>query len=906
MFTNPSINFGGEHFGVGYHVPVSVVRYRWLIDDGAGNLVNGGDVQVSTPTFTYYPPQVFANPLPQVQAVIQPPPAPEVEPKEFGKPVWVKEIRTTSHNSQEVKLRDLVSDDPDHADEKNWKNGEPDEVETEWQLLQKDYGRADGGINGKKPAVAEDLPDGNEVVTRRYEFYKYVGPLDNETGEAMSENVDPDGIHGSGVKVVNGVEVDLSTLEVVGEYTGAQMAAVDVEAPVGLIDHVSEGEVDVEFAGRRLMIEGAYPAYCVLDGVLPEGMAFDDFSGILSGTPAEAGEFIFTVTATDTVNEDVSKTYTLRVAAAGEALVAASTADTVASPLDGGTTTGDGAYLPGDLVTVTATALPGYRFQNWTDNNAIVSTDATYAFTIDVNHSLVANFVLDLPQWNVATSSVPVAGGTTTGDSTYDEGSDATVIATANAGYAFTNWTESGTVVSTSASYTFPVTADRTLVANFTALPTYAIGTSSTPSVGGITTGAGNYLSGDSATLTATANPGYVFSKWTSGSNQISTSASYTFTVSSAKNYVANFIVAGTQQTIATSASPVLGGAVSGGGNYASGDSATLIATANPGYVFSKWTEGATTVSTSASFTFTVTGNRTLVAKFNEAFVVSTSSAPVLGGTTEMDSLTYKSNETAKAKAFPAVGFVFSNWTENGVVVSTSDTYSFKVTGNRDLVANFSDPNIVVVSATCSPSDSGDINGEGEYEVESEVMVSAAPRAGFMFLNWTADGAVVGTEPDLIFPAAANVALVANFIAQVTITATTSDVLGGSVSGDGDYAPGTEVSLLATENPGYTFTGWTENGVDVASTPGYVFTANTARTLVANFIEIPLVVMDHAAPGSNELTIRWPSTAVGWTLEESPDLKTWTPSTLQVTTAGEENRCTITPTVGNRYFRLKH
>ncbi|OYV06131.1 MAG: hypothetical protein CFE26_07965, partial [Verrucomicrobiales bacterium VVV1] len=112
MFTNPSINFGGEHFGVGYYVPVSVVRYRWLIDDGAGNLINGGDVQVSTPTFTYYPPQVFANPLPQVQAVIQPPPAPEVEPKEFGKPIWVKEIRTTSHNNQEVKLRDLLSDDP--------------------------------------------------------------------------------------------------------------------------------------------------------------------------------------------------------------------------------------------------------------------------------------------------------------------------------------------------------------------------------------------------------------------------------------------------------------------------------------------------------------------------------------------------------------------------------------------------------------------------------------------------------------------------------------------------------------------------------------------------------------------------------------------------------------------------
>ncbi len=37
------------------------------------------------------------------------------------------------------------------------------------------------------------------------------------------------------------------------------------------------------------------------------------------------------------------------------------------------------------------------------------------------------------------------------------------------AGYAFVNWTENGTVVSTNPNYTFTVTGDRTLVANFAA-----------------------------------------------------------------------------------------------------------------------------------------------------------------------------------------------------------------------------------------------------------------------------------------------------------------------------------------------------------------------------------------------------------------------------------------------------
>jgi len=75
QFTNPSINFGGEHFGAGYYGAPTAVKYNWLIDDGAGNLIHGQPVYVATPTFTYYPPAP-AQPLPQVQAVIVPPPPP--------------------------------------------------------------------------------------------------------------------------------------------------------------------------------------------------------------------------------------------------------------------------------------------------------------------------------------------------------------------------------------------------------------------------------------------------------------------------------------------------------------------------------------------------------------------------------------------------------------------------------------------------------------------------------------------------------------------------------------------------------------------------------------------------------------------------------------------------------------
>jgi hypothetical protein len=64
-----------------------------------------------------------------------------------------------------------------------------------------------------------------------------------------------------------------------------------------------------------------------------------------------------------------------------------------------------------------------------------------------------------------------VAGGSTSGGGTINSGDSVTVVAVANAGYTLLNWTEGVAVVSSSASYTFTATANRSLVANFTVVP---------------------------------------------------------------------------------------------------------------------------------------------------------------------------------------------------------------------------------------------------------------------------------------------------------------------------------------------------------------------------------------------------------------------------------------------------
>jgi hypothetical protein len=131
--------------------------------------------------------------------------------------------------------------------------------------------------------------------------------------------------------------------------------------------------------------------------------------------------------------------------------------------------------------------------------------------------------------------------------------------------------------------------------------------------------------------------------------------------------------------TIATLASPSGGGTVTGAGTYPAGSSQTVTATANSGYTFANWTEGGNLVSTSASYSFTLNGNRTLVANF-----ASSQGVPIvrtLAGTSLGSNAAIISGTILNRGGAPVDGLYFFYWSDTQAPVGLDDS---KITVSGD------------------------------------------------------------------------------------------------------------------------------------------------------------------------------------------------------------------------------
>ena len=190
------------------------------------------------------------------------------------------------------------------------------------------------------------------------------------------------------------------------------------------------------------------------------------------------------------------------------------------------------------------------KLQTISDNGSVVFyNDAVEAKDLTQNNfkkyrsDVLTGDLSATTNYTLTTTANPAAGGSINGAGTYASGTVATITATPAAGYTFTGW--SGDASGTSAITTVTMNTNKSVTANFSAVPptTYTLTTAASPAAGGTVSGAGSYASGTVAIVTATPAAGYVFVNWSGDAS--GTNAATTVTMNANKSATANFQLSG-------------------------------------------------------------------------------------------------------------------------------------------------------------------------------------------------------------------------------------------------------------------------------------------------------------------------------------------------------------------------
>ena len=291
--------------------------------------------------------------------------------------------------------------------------------------------------------------------------------------------------------------------------------------------------------------------------------------------------------------------------------------------------------------------------------------------------------------------------------------------------------------------------------------------------------------------------------------------------------------------TIAVSSNLPQYGEVFGGGVYSSGEVITIEAEASYHFMFSAWLEDGVPVSFDAIYTFEVTEDRVLVARFDQIiqFIITVSSNPPEGGDPFWQSPGYY-GLPMMIFTTARLGYEFVNWTEDGIEISTDESFILIVEQNHNLVANFVPTTAGAdVTLSASPAEGGEVFGGGFYTYGSTVTITAVPNPNYQFVKWTSNGYVISTEADYSFLMSEPRNLVAHFV-PLTCEITLSKNIegGGEIFGAGIYPYGQTVIVYASQNfPQYQLYNWTEDGNVVTNMPTFTFPATQSRHLVANF-----------------------------------------------------------------------
>ena len=366
-------------------------------------------------------------------------------------------------------------------------------------------------------------------------------------------------------------------------------------------------------------------------------------------------------------------------------------------------------------------------------------------------------------------------------------------------------------------------------------------------SIGSSATGGvkeGTYYRDTQVTLTAKAAPtGYDFVGWYEGSNLVSTSLSFAVTLTANRTLVAKYKIK--SYTVNATSEDTNKGTVSPAGQTVEhGANATVVATPKAAYNFAGWYNGATKVSSNASYTFAVTANINLTAKFTiKTFTTTTANST--GGTASVNKSSVEYGGSAIWTATPSTGYNFSKWsnntTANPLTVSniTANTHITPVFVLKSYTVTWN-PNGGSVSPTSTTKTHGSTLGELPTPTRA-----ADAQYTYTFKGWftTATG---GTQVSASTTVTGNVTYYAQWTATTRSYTATFNGNGGGTPSPSTITKtyGSELGTLPTcSRTGYTFLGW--------------YTASSGGTKISSTTKITGTVTYYAQWSINSYTLTY-------------------------------------------------
>lgn len=176
-------------------------------------------------------------------------------------------------------------------------------------------------------------------------------------------------------------------------------------------------------------------------------------------------------------------------------------------------------------------------------------------------------------------------------------------------------------------------------------------------------------------------------------------------------------------------------------------DEVTVTASADEGFAFARWSEGGVEKSQQTSYTFTVDASSTLVAEFSAGIVVQAD--PQTGGAPSAGQAFFEPGATVTLTANPATGFEFFAWVD----AEGMRPEVFAEGANEVTPASFTMPttplSLIAVYEFSAITDPDPAQGEisRRFDEDGNVLLTAIPQAGFVFVQWTDQtGAILSTQ----------------------------------------------------------------------------------------------------------------------------------------------------------------